>query len=170
MQIRYIDASQPGATHDALAWKVSSVRNYLLQQYTGGRHTNSWLLGDAGYPLEPWVMTPYRSPITGSSESKYNIQHSKAHNINERTIGLLKNRFRCCLKTRQLHYSAEKAAQIINVCAALHNICIHFKVADNAENLHIEDHTENAFSDVDESENSHILEARNARDRIAGLF
>ncbi|XP_055907433.1 putative nuclease HARBI1 [Eupeodes corollae] len=171
MRIRFVDATHPGATHDALAWKVSAARSHLLQQYTGTELRNNWLLGDAGYPLEPWLMTPFRSPVPGSIESKYNIQLSKARNINERTIGLLKNRFRCCLKARQLHYSAEKAAQIVNVCAALHNICIFFKVQD-CENIDVEDRNESLLMDfdADENENTHLNEAQNARDRIAALF
>ena len=40
---------------------------------------------------------------------------------------MLKNVFRCTLGARQLHYSPEKAAQIINVCAAIHNLRIKFK-------------------------------------------
>ena len=46
----------------------------------------------------------------------------------ERTIGVLKNRFRCILGARQLHYSPNVAAKITNVCAALHNICIYYKI------------------------------------------
>lgn len=42
----------------------------------------------------------------------------------ERCNGLLKMRFRCLLKHRVLHYTAEVASKIINACAVLHNICI----------------------------------------------
>lgn len=71
-------------------------------------------------------MTPYRSTIDGSPEAIYNTKHAKARNIVERTIGVLKNRFRCLLGARQLHYKPAKAIKIVNVCAALHNICIEY--------------------------------------------
>lgn len=93
-----------------------------------------FLTGDAGYPLEPWLMTPYRTPSDGSRESNYNIRHSKTRNIVERTIGVLKNRFRCLLGARELHYSPLKASQIINVVCALHNICIYYRVEDYENN------------------------------------
>jgi len=64
-------------------------------------------------------MTPFRSVAEGSRESFFNSKHSQTRNIIERTIGVLKNRFRCLLGTRMLHYSPEKSAQITNICSAL---------------------------------------------------
>lgn len=69
-------------------------------------------------------MTPYRIAADRSLESYFNQQHSKARNIIERTFGVLKGRFRCLLRARELHYTPQKAAQVFNVCAALHNMCI----------------------------------------------
>jgi len=36
----------------------------------------------------------------------------------------MKKRFRCLLRYRTLEYIPEKAGQIINACAVLHNMCI----------------------------------------------
>lgn len=74
------------------------------------------------------MITPFRSTQEGSPESKFNHIHAKTRNVVERTIGVLKNRFRCLLGARQLHYTPEMAGKITAVCAALHNICIHYNI------------------------------------------
>ncbi|XP_036340137.1 putative nuclease HARBI1 [Rhagoletis pomonella] len=135
MKIRYVNAQYPGSNHDSHIMNVSNARCFFERNYLNGER-NTWILGDAGYSLEPWLMTPFRSPPPGSSESHYNKIHAKARNIIERTIGLLKNRFRCLLGARELHYEPSKVCQIANVAAALHNICIHYRVVDDvSENL-----------------------------------
>ena len=81
---------------------------------------------DANYPAEPWLLKPHRAPQVGSPESDFNMRHSSARGIIERTIEVLKNRFRCILGARQLHYTPSKSAKIVNVCCALHNICLSY--------------------------------------------
>lgn len=121
-RIRFVNSSYPGSCHDSHVWKLSNVRKHVEEQYhLGGRNL---FLGDAGYPLEPWLLTPFRSPAVGSSEARFNLAHAKARNIIERTIGILKNSFRCLMNG--LHYSPEKTGRIVNMCCALHNIRINF--------------------------------------------
>ncbi|XP_036343854.1 putative nuclease HARBI1 isoform X1 [Rhagoletis pomonella] len=128
MRIRFVDASHPGACHDSFIWNNSDLRACFEREYLRGGN-NFWLLADAGYPLEPWLLTPHRTPEEGSTQMRFNEAHAKCRNIIERTNGVLKNRWRCILGARDLHYTPEKAAKIINVCCALHNICIHFKAS-----------------------------------------
>lgn len=79
--------------------------------------------------MKPYLITPYRTTNADDVRKKqFNTKHSSTRNIVERTFGILKNRFRCILGARQLHYSPKKAAQIINVVCALHNLCIKHKI------------------------------------------
>lgn len=54
-------------------------------------------MGDSGYPLEPYLMTPYRS-LSQPAHVHFNETHVKARN------GVLKNRFRSILSERGFHY------------------------------------------------------------------
>lgn len=88
------------------------------------------ITGDSGYPQRPWIMTPYRNPPLNAEEELYNQKHSKARVIIENTFGRLKNRWRCCLKYRALHYKPTKCAEIIIACCVLHNFAIEYNVPD----------------------------------------
>lgn len=91
---------------------------------------DTWLLGDAGYPLQPWLLTPIQDAEPNTPEAVYNEHHCRTRNIAERGFAVWKNRFRCLKKDRVLHYSHAKAGQIIYSCAILHNICRKYNIAD----------------------------------------
>lgn len=48
-----------------------------------------WLLGDSGYPLEPWLMVPYDSTNTSAAALTFNDAFCSARSIVERCIGTL---------------------------------------------------------------------------------
>ncbi|KAI5634262.1 DDE superfamily endonuclease domain-containing protein [Phthorimaea operculella] len=56
-RITSVNPNFPGSTHDAAIWQSSNVHQYLKDQYVDHRPME-WLLGDKGYPLLPWLMTP----------------------------------------------------------------------------------------------------------------
>ncbi|CAB3228785.1 unnamed protein product [Arctia plantaginis] len=53
----------PGSTHDAAIWRASTINHFLKSNFLSGER-NQWLLGDKGYPLQPWLMTPLMAPTT----------------------------------------------------------------------------------------------------------
>lgn len=122
MQFLNVNARYPGATHDAAIWEVSTVHRHMERRYQEGER-NTWLIGDSGYPLQPWLMTPIPDALPGTPEERYTSRHISARNVIERAFGVLKNRFRCLLKHRVLHYSHEMAGRITYACVVLHNIC-----------------------------------------------
>lgn len=123
LNILSVSARFPGSTHDAAIWQTSSIRRHLEETYFRGNR-NAFLLGDSGYPLEPWLMTPILDVDENTPEGRYTTAHCRARNSIERCIGLLKSRFRCLLKHRTLQYDPIIAGKIINTCVVLHNICI----------------------------------------------
>lgn len=56
------------------------------------------LLGDSGYPLLPFLMTPFIGNNLTLNQIIYNDIVVSARSLVERTIGLLKGRFRLWVK------------------------------------------------------------------------
>ena len=79
-------ARWPGSTHDARILRESM----LYQDFEAGR-VNGLLLGDSGYPLKRWLMTPILAPRT-EQDRRYNSIHAATRSIVERCIGVLKRR------------------------------------------------------------------------------
>jgi hypothetical protein len=85
--IRVIVTKWPGATHDAHIWNNCK----LAKAFEDGTIKGAWLLGDSGYALKPWLLTPILSPTT-RAERKYNKAHKSTRCIIERTYGIWKMR------------------------------------------------------------------------------
>ncbi|KAJ8915416.1 hypothetical protein NQ315_008306, partial [Exocentrus adspersus] len=122
MKILHVNARFPGSIHDSHIWSNSNIEPILRNIYRRG-NAGYYLLGDSGYPLRAWLLTPLAQPQT-EEELAYNDTHRRARSTIERCNGLLKMRFRCLLKHRTLHYSPSKASKIINACIVLHNMCV----------------------------------------------
>lgn len=102
----------------------------LIALHTGIKsHTVCNILGDAGYPLQPWLMTPFRKPRK-KEEENYNECLTKTRQVIERTFGILKSRFRCLDRSGGvLQYTPSVCCRIIVACAVLHNYCIRHHVS-----------------------------------------
>ena len=57
----------PGCTHDASISRNSAI----FMKFENNELRNGWLLGDSGYPLLPWLMTPIINPQT-MPDNRYN--------------------------------------------------------------------------------------------------
>lgn len=106
--------------HDSDVWRSSRAKEYLQAVYPTN---HEWLLGDSGYPLEPWLLTPLKE-TENDDQILYNESLAKARSTVVRTIGLLKGRWRCLCKESMLLYKPDTCSEIINACATLHNICV----------------------------------------------
>lgn len=130
MRILSINARYPGSTHDTRIWHNSEIftlleENFNLHNQHDNIYRDSFLLGDLGYPLEPWLMIPFQGLEDDQVHEKaYNKKQRKIRNKIERFNACLKNRFRCILGERALRYGHDKAGNIIYACATLHNFLI----------------------------------------------
>jgi nuclease HARBI1 len=85
---------------------------------------NSILLGDGGYALTNYMLTPISHPRT-AAEKKYQKSQIKTRNTVERLYGVWKRRF----PTLSLGFRIKKEQVLICIvaCAVLHNIAIDLK-------------------------------------------
>ncbi|KAJ8915467.1 hypothetical protein NQ315_003230 [Exocentrus adspersus] len=123
LEILNINARYGGSHHDSFIFRQSAVSIELERRYDAVwlynqyyifylrivpyyslSDTNSWLLGDSGYPQKPYLMTPIINVDPGTPEYRYTRQHILARNA--------------------IEYKPYIAGDIANACAILHNICI----------------------------------------------
>ncbi|XP_052233277.1 putative nuclease HARBI1 [Dreissena polymorpha] len=88
-EMRFTDvvAQWPGSVHDSTIMENCALKQWLTTT------NNNWLLGDSGYGLKPYLLTPIGTPST-PSEVLYNNAHVKTRLVVERAFGILKSRFR----------------------------------------------------------------------------
>ncbi|KAK3932951.1 Putative nuclease, partial [Frankliniella fusca] len=122
-----INARYPGSCNDSFIFKNCGLREVMQTAYWSNHY---WLLGDSGYAHEPWIQLPILNAEPGTPEDRYTKRHCQARNRVERCIGVMKNRWRCLLNDRTLHYSPQKAGEIVNACAVLHNFLKQHNVPD----------------------------------------
>ncbi|KAK3887577.1 hypothetical protein Pcinc_008283 [Petrolisthes cinctipes] len=104
------------------------------------RHFGDYLLlGDSGYPLEPFLMTPVTNP-TNEAEELYYRALVRTRVIVELTLGVVKNRFRCIHRFGgELQYTPLRSAKIVSACLLLHNRCVSRVIPDPNNHLPEED-------------------------------
>lgn len=110
------------------------------------------IVGDAGYPLEPWLMTPLPHNPEWSRQYHYTNKLCKARSIVERFFGVLKGTWRCMSYQRVLMYAPEVAGQIVNACAVLHNMRLHYRLPIEEEEDVILVAPANHIDDIEEEE------------------
>lgn len=161
MVILNVNARYPGSTHDSFIWSNSLVFTFLENLYQqNSSDWNKWLLGDSGYPLQPWLLTPIKTPTT-DAERKYNKFHKKCRCLVEQCIGCLKGRFRCLLGERKLRYNPTAAGYIIYACATLHNYLIN-NMYDVTQDINIPP-LENVANIAERMEHNYLQAGTNSR-------
>jgi hypothetical protein len=152
-----IVARWPGSTHDSHIFRTSNICNHFENNHRNLE--DGILLGDSGYALKPYLMTPYYNPVTANQRA-YNRAHRKTRVIVEQTFGRWKRRFH--LLHSEIRMQPEKVCQLIGACAILHNIAIAFNepIEDPEDDIDEAD-----VQDYQGPENGHLI-----RDHITNTF
>lgn len=81
-------ARWPGSAHDITIFNNSALKATLENRV----HRNFYLLGDNGYALKPYLLTPLLE-IRNDVERSYNTSHKRTRIIIENTFGIWKRSF-----------------------------------------------------------------------------
>lgn len=112
-----ITAEWPGSVHDARIWRRSDIRR-KISQFDG----DACLLGDSGYGISPWLITPFKPP-RDAVQRAFNLTHARERVIVERIFGQLKQRFP--IVGNCVRVALDRVPKVIVTCAVLHNVAKH---------------------------------------------
>ncbi|XP_031327365.1 putative nuclease HARBI1 [Photinus pyralis] len=114
-KIRNIVCRWPGASHDSHIFRNSTIR----MKFENNEMENSILLGDSGYPLCHYLITPINNP-TNPAEHYFNECQIGTRTIIERTFGIWKRKFP--ILSLGLRNKLPMCQDIIVATAIIHNI------------------------------------------------
>lgn len=110
-----------GSVHDMCVFRLSNVENMFTEE---NFPHDSHILGDAAYRISKHVMVPFKdNGHLTESQINFNKRLSTARMIVERSLGLLKGRFRSLLDTLPMRRT-DLIPKYIIACCILHNICL----------------------------------------------
>lgn len=124
----------PGSVHDARVFTHSTICHQadsgtlLPSAYSTSIHgvqVPPFIIGDAAYPLKPWLMKPFPDRGLCDEKKRYNYRISRARMVVENAFGRLKGRWRRLMKRNDM--SVYHVPCIVTACCVLHNVCETFK-------------------------------------------
>lgn len=170
----------PGSAHDARVWKDSPLYKLLSSEQTGIPVQNH-LLGDSAYPLDVFLMRPYKNVghLT-QKQIKFNTIHSSSRMVIENAIGLLKGKFRRLKYMEITNLRNAKFYIIAAVC--LHNYIISENTVDiihantdvmscnEDDSMSSSESPQEEEEEDDDERSPRINEAKLKRDEIADML
>jgi DDE superfamily endonuclease len=119
-KILYVSARCAGATHDNLAFAVSTLNKRLV---SGDLEIGFWIAADEAYTCTESIITPWPGADLGDDAKKaFNFFHSSLRIHVEQAFGQITSRFG--ILWRPLKFGLEKIPTIILSAFLLHNFCI----------------------------------------------
>lgn len=124
-------AGEVGSKHDSSIFSNSplgiKLRNKEILQgpitHVDGEAIRPYIIGDAGYKSEAFMIVPYPGSSLSPVRQKFNYLHSSTRMCVEQAFGKLKSRFRL-LNGKLYIWDPAKLAKIIPCACILHNIAM----------------------------------------------
>lgn len=124
-----VHAGWPGSVHDSRIFNLSPLRKAIREgaimqrpiANVQGHQVKPWLVGDAGYSLQPWMITPILGHHLDAKSESFNFYQSSTRIIVEQAFGILKARWRW-LAGKMVITDATRLSDVIVVACILHNL------------------------------------------------
>ncbi|CBI16187.3 hypothetical protein AAG906_032178 [Vitis piasezkii] len=88
-----------------------------------GSEISEYIVGDSGYPLLPWLVTPYQGKELSESKAEFNRRHFATRMVAQRALARLKEMWKV-IQGVMWRPDKNRLPRIILVCCLLHNIVI----------------------------------------------
>ncbi|XP_052203849.1 protein ALP1-like [Diospyros lotus] len=133
-EMRFLDivTGWPGSLSDSIVLRSSSFfqlseegkrLNGKKVKLSEGSELREYIVGDLGFPLLPWLLTPYQGTNLCDSEANFNEHLSAAQKVAQRALARLKETW-SIIKGVMWRPDKNRLPRIILVCCLLHNIVI----------------------------------------------
>ncbi|GFP82354.1 putative nuclease harbi1 [Phtheirospermum japonicum] len=121
LKFRDIVTGWPGKMNDASVLQSSSF--FKLCQKEERLTGPEYVIGDSGFPLLPWLLTPYQGKGLSETEVEFNKRLVATHVVAQRALARLKEDWRM-IGGEMWRPDKHKLPRFILVCCILHNIGI----------------------------------------------
>lgn len=115
LKIQDIVTRWPGSAHDSYIFRNSNI----FRSFEGGHFGDSVIIGDSGYPVKPYLITPLLN-TRNEAEALFNESIIRTRNVVERQYGVWKRRFPALAMGLRLNLDTTQA--VIVSTAVLHNV------------------------------------------------
>ncbi|KAL8129895.1 hypothetical protein V2J09_019050 [Rumex salicifolius] len=149
MRFRDIVTGWPGKISDSLVLKNSNLfklcekgkrLNGKTQEILEGQELREYIVGDPGFPLLPWLLTPYQEKDLPEVKAEFNKRHFATRMVALRALNRLKETWKI-IQGVMWRPDKHRLPSIILVCCLLHNIVIDMEddVQDEVSLSHLHD-------------------------------
>nr|UBY06970.1 NBS-LRR disease resistance protein [Dasypyrum villosum] len=123
---RISSMNQSSILHESYLFKMCKKGALLngskLKVASDGSEVGEYIIGDAGYPLLPWLLTPYQEEVLSDSQAEFNRRHNAATTCVQKALARFEDTWKYLQQETSCPVSPDTLVATIHACCYLHNI------------------------------------------------